>query len=391
MRPGITIAHSREVSREGELVRSDVVGFIGLVPKQRWWPNARPGDFAEFPLTSYSELSSNKLKGVFDPVTRRAIKAFFTNGGRKCHLFGLCVESSQDLLVHDPFESLFDSLIDRLRANEDISLIAMPALAYLPVEFDRRGRATVLCQPVIEMLLDHCREMNNRFLILDAPRDLHDDPLRRWVKQLREKKSESAAFGAVYYPWLMNGDETMPPSGSVAGVFARVENDHAPMGVRWPPANETIEGVTHPSVELRWRESGVFADAGINPILVQPTRGVVIWGARTMSTDSRWMHINSRRIVSFISEQIRRDSEWVVFEHQRPELWKTVERMVSHRLDMMWTAGLLTGDNAGEEYLVRCDDETNPPEVRDAGQINVKVFLRPINTAEYIVVELRLG
>jgi hypothetical protein len=65
--------------------------------------------------------------------------------------------------------------------------------------------------------------------------------------------------------------------------------------------------------------------------------------------------------------------------------------MVRNRLDQFWGAGLLTGSQAGSEYLVQCDREINPPEVVDAGQINVKVVLRPIGTTESIVVELRLG
>jgi hypothetical protein len=130
---------------------------------------------------------------------------------------------------------------------------------------------------------------------------------------------------------------------------------------------------------------------GINLLMTQPGRGVVVWGARTLSSDPRWLHINSRRIVSFIAEQLRRDSEWVVFENQRPELWSIITRMVTSRLDLLWTAGLLSGDRAGSDYAVKCDEELNPIQVRDAGQIHVQVVLRPISTAEHIVVELRLG
>ena len=391
MRPGITIAHSNDVSRDSELVRCDVTGFIAAVPRQRWWPKARPGDYCELTVNSYGEFARNKGRVFFDPVTRRAIKAFFENGGRTAKVFGLCMESSQDLTQVDPFGELFIDLIGRLRAEEDVGLLAMPSLAYLPVQIDRRGRAEFSGETVIEMLLKHCREMNNRFLILDTPRDLHEKPLMRWVNTLRDKNPDTAAYGAIYYPWLMSGDDVFPPSGSVAGVYARVENAHNPVGVRWPPANEILNGVSHPSVELRWSETGEFADANINPILHENTRGVVIWGARTLSRNPQWLHINSRRIVSFISEQIRRDSEWVVFEHQRPELWKIVQRMVEARLDKLWNAGLLSGDQAGSEYYVQCDAEVNPPEIRDAGQIHCKVVIKPIGTAEFVVVELRLG
>ena len=240
-------------------------------------------------------------------------------------------------------------------------------------------------------MLEHCRVMNNRFFLIDAPKDLHDDALIDWVEQFRVRVEPYGAYGAMYYPWLQNGDDLFPAIGSVAGVYARLEHEHEPFGVRWPPANVVLEGVTHPAVPVRWADTESLVAAHINPILTQTTRGVVIWGARTLSRDPRWMHINSRRIVSYLTEQIRQDSEWVVFENLRPELYEILKRQVTTRLDQLWSAGLLAGDKAGLEYLVQCDEELNPIEVRDAGQVHVRVAVKPISTAEFIVVDLRLG
>ncbi len=342
-------------------------------------------------VTNYGEFAANPARNFFDLATQQAVEKFFLNGGQVCLLFGLCVESEADLCAEDPFSALFAPLHDRLRGEEDIGLLAMPVLAYLPVHYDRRGRATVACQPTLEMFLKHCREMNNRFLIIDTPRELHDQALVDWVGRFRDKNTEHASYGAIYYPWLMDGDSTFPPSGSVAGVYARTDREHAPFGVRWPPANREVLGATHPAVPVKWRESDSLTAAHINPILTQPGRGVVIWGARTLSKDPRWMHINARRIISLVSEQLRRDAAWVVFENQRPELWEIISRTVRSRLDQLWSAGLLTGDQAGLDYHVQCDAELNPLEVRNAGIVNVSVTLRPISTAEFIVVELRLG
>jgi phage tail sheath protein FI len=116
-----------------------------------------------------------------------------------------------------------------------------------------------------------------------------------------------------------------------------------------------------------------------------------VWGARTLSRDVRWQQITSRRIVGMITERVRRDAEWVVFETQRPELWEVVARMVRTRLDGFWRAGLLTGEAEGNEYLVQCDAELNPPSVRDAGQVHFKVLLRPVASTEFIEVELAVG
>lgn len=388
--PGIIVQHAHEIVRETATVRSDVLGVIGVVTKDRWPKGASPGDFLEMEMHSLDTLANNPAQALFDVSARRAVQAFFANGGQICHLFGLMIESEQDLLASDPFSTVFAALIDRLRGQEDIGLLIMPALGYLPLTYEG-DEPSVGGQPVWEMLLAHCREMNNRFLIMDPPRELHDTALIQWVEAFRKKNKTYASYGSIYYPWLMHGDDEFPPSGSVAGIFARVENAHNPFGVKWPPANEIVKGVTHPSVALRWKEGGDLNGHGINPILVQPSRGVVVWGARTLSTEPNWIHINARRIVSLICEQVRRDSEWAVFENQNDELWSIVTRIVRGRLDQLWSSGCLTGETAGQDYLVQCDRETNPPHLRDQGQLNVVVRVRPISTAEYILVELRLG
>ncbi|TNE90778.1 MAG: phage tail sheath family protein [Deltaproteobacteria bacterium] len=372
-------------------MRGDITGILAVIPQTRWPQGGGRGDLLELPLESWAEFQRHPARSLFDPATRRAIQAFFENGGIEARLLGLCLESSRELFDVTPMTPGFDSLLDRLRGEEDIGLLIMPVLAYLPYITLPDGRTRCGSESMIHMLLEHCREMNNRFLILDAPQHLHDRELRRWVRSFRQQRPELMSFGAIYYPWLKAGDEVFPPSGSIAGVFAKLEKEHEPWGVHWPPANESIRGVTHTNVELEYSETEDLTSTGINPIMIQPGRGVVVWGARTMSKDSRWIHINSRRIVSVISEQLRRDSAWAVFENQSHELWKILERTVRHRMDAMWGGGLLTGPRAGEEYLIQCDEETNPPDVRETGMVQVKITLRPIGTTEYIVVELRLG
>jgi phage tail sheath protein FI len=215
--------------------------------------------------------------------------------------------------------------------------------------------------------------------------------LLRWFESFQQREPENRSYGAVYYPWLKRGDETFPPSGSMMGVFARTELERAPFGVAWPPANVPVLGVTHTEVDMDWGEAGQVSDAGVNPIVVQPGRGVVVWGARTMSKDPAWTFINSRRIVSMISEQLRRDNEWAVFEVNDNSLWKVIERDVLVRLEQFWEAGLISGTRSRAEYSVECNEGTNPLESRDSGMLNVQVALRPVGTMERILIDLRLG
>jgi phage tail sheath protein FI len=175
------------------------------------------------------------------------------------------------------------------------------------------------------------------------------------------------------------------------GLMAKMELARAPFGIAQPPANVPLAAATHTEVELDWGEVAQLSEAHINPLISQAGRGVVAFGARTLSNDPAWIHINSRRVMGLVTEQLRRDNEWAVFETNEPGLWKILERDVLVRLREFWEAGLISGTRALPEYSVRCDAETNPMDLRDAGGLSVEVRMRPVGTTESILVDLRIG
>lgn len=134
-----------------------------------------------------------------------------------------------------------------------------------------------------------------------------------------------------------------------------------------------------------------MAEAALNPIVVQPGRGLVAFGARTLSLSSGLRFVNSRRVLNMVLEQLRRDNQWAVFETNNPHLWDVLERDVMFRLGEFANGGMLVGSEDSESFTVRCDRETNLPSLRDAGMVNVQVRMRPVGTVEHIVVDLRLG
>jgi hypothetical protein len=256
---------------------------------------------------------------------------------------------------------------------------------------DQDGGIRADVEALYDELLAHCREMNNRFLIMDAPQGLHEHLLERWVRGIRSRHPENRAFGAIYYPWLCNGDTCFPPSGSVAGTFARVEIEHGAFGVMWPPANIPLRGVTHCEVGLTWGEAGAYADQAINPIIVQSGRGVLIFGARTLSDEPKFQHINTRRVINMVHDQLRRDSEWSVFETNNPHLWDVLDRDIRYRLEEFSEAGALVSKGSDPQYEVLCDQSNNTALTRDAGQVNVEVMLRPVGTTEQVLIDLCIG
>ena len=64
-------------------------------------------------------------------------------------------------------------------------------------------------------------------------------------------------------------------------------------------------------------------------------------------------------------------------------------RTISSFLTLLWRNGALMGTSPEQAFYVKCDDETNPPEVIDAGQLVVEIGLAPTKPAEFVI--FRIG
>ena len=60
-----------------------------------------------------------------------------------------------------------------------------------------------------------------------------------------------------------------------------------------------------------------------------PDLGQRVWGARTLSDDTRWRYVNVRRLFLFIEESIDEGMQWVVFEPNAEQLWASVRQSIS--------------------------------------------------------------
>ena len=55
---------------------------------------------------------------------------------------------------------------------------------------------------------------------------------------------------------------------------------------------------------------------------------------------------------------------------------------------MEWRAGALFGSTPDEAFYVKCDDETNPAEGIDAGQVVCEIGVAPVKPAEFVIFRL---
>ncbi|MEO0605640.1 MAG: hypothetical protein AAF211_29680, partial [Myxococcota bacterium] len=156
MRPGILIQHARRPVAAPGFVRSDVTGFIGVLGPGGWPEGAVAGDFVDVELHSLRDLVDHPLHGAFDGASAEAVRLFFANGGATCRLLGVCVEGPTHILESNPAQNPLGPLVEHLRGEETIGLLAMPLLAYLRYLVDRDGRVRAQSTPLLRGLLNHC-------------------------------------------------------------------------------------------------------------------------------------------------------------------------------------------------------------------------------------------
>lgn len=272
-----------------------------------------------------------------------------------------------------------------LEEIEDVTMVAVPDLmaAY------EQGAVDLETVKAVQLaVIAHCELMGDRVAILDPPPQLSAQEAGEWR---RTGAGYDSKFATLYYPWVKVLDPVsgtnrfMPPSGHIAGVWARNDNER---GVHKAPANEVIRGVVELQTQLTRIEQETLNPIGVNALRTFPGRGIRVWGARTLSSDPAWRYINIRRLFNYLEKSILNATQFAVFEPNDPALWGKLSRSISSFLIGEWRKGALFGRTPDEAFYVKCDAETNPADVIDSGQVVCQIGVAPVKPAEFVVFQL---
>ena len=236
-----------------------------------------------------------------------------------------------------------------------------------------------------DAVISHCENNKYRFAILDSGEELGKDGIAKMPKP------RDSQYAAYYFPWIQvydpeKGNIFVPPSGHMAGIYARSDSER---GVHKAPANEIVRGALGLKYNISRPEQDFMNPRGINCIRNMGDRGIRVWGARTVSSDPSWRYINVRRLFLMVEQSIEIGTQWVVFEPNDESLWKRVNRNITSFLLRIYNSGALMGKTPEEAFYVKCDSETNPPEVVDAGQMVCEIGIAPVKPAEFVI--FRIG
>ena len=214
----------------------------------------------------------------------------------------------------------------------------------------------------------------------------------------RQSLSSERGFGALYYPWIWITDplsqlgdrKLVPPSGHLAGVFARSDAE----GVHHAPANKPIVAAFDVERPFDLGMVGALNTEGVNVIRMfraVPAHWCGGHGLLTRKEELPWRYVNVRRLFSYVEESISEGIRWSVFAPNDLGLWKRLERTIGEFLNRVWRSGALFGATAKDAYYVRADEELNPRAVRALGQVIVEIGIAPVRPAEFVIVRSPCG
>jgi phage tail sheath protein FI len=272
-----------------------------------------------------------------------------------------------------------------LEAIDPITMVCVPDLmsAYQKGLLDMEA-----LQAVQLSMITHCELMGDRVAILDPPPNLNAQQIREWRV---DKVGYDSKYATLYWPWVKVFDPGsgqnifVPPSGHMAGIWGRSDDTR---GVHKAPANEVVRGAITLEIQITKSEHDLLNPEGINCIRAFPGRGIRVWGARTLSSDPSWRYINIRRLFNYLEESILGGTQWAVFEPNDPALWAKLRRTISSFLVNEWLKGALFGLTPDQAFYVKCDDETNPASIIDAGMVVCEIGLAPVKPAEFVIFRL---
>ena len=260
---------------------------------------------------------------------------------------------------------------------EDISIVAAPGSTELD-EDEARG--------VRQAVLVHCERMRYRAAVLDVPKGSSVNQARGWRNQT------SSTRAALYYPWvavtdpLVGGELLLPPSGFVAGIWARNDINRA---VFKAPANEVVLSAIDLERRLTKGQQDVLNPEGVNCLRFFAGRGNLVWGARTISDDPEWKYVSVRRFMAYLERSIERGTQWAVFEPNGDALWANVRRTIEDFLVSEWKSGALLGRDPKEAFFVRCDRTTMTQNDLDNGRLVCLIGVAIVKPAEFVI--FRIG
>jgi hypothetical protein len=240
------------------------------------------------------------------------------------------------------------------------------------------------------------------FAVLDPPANQSATDIVTYVATTAALENFSE-FGAIYWPRVKvlnpaksvfgSADQlVVPPSGIVAGVFARTDSAH-PGGVYDPPAGIEagrmfgVLGFETDEVLEETKRDLVYPHR-INPLTTAPGLPRYIDGSRTLKGDGNFSYVAERRGVIFIERSLKQGLQFARHKNNTEGLRAQVRRTITAFLLAQMNNGAFRSREPAKAFFVDVSEQLNTPTVVFAGQLIARVGLATNKPAEFIILRI---
>ena len=200
-------------------------------------------------------------------------------------------------------------------------------------------------------------------------------------------ENANTSYAALYPNYIKSYDNSSglyiynPPSGYVAAKMASTDSDQGP----WTAPAGFNRGILTDAIDIAFspnqRQRDELYRINMNPITRYPDQGIVIVGQKTLlKKPSAFDRINVRRNFLYLEKITKSVMKFFLFENNTLfTRTRVTNTLVPFFENVKTSQGLY-------DYLIVCDERNNTPEVIDNNELVVDIYLKPVKSAEFILV-----
>jgi hypothetical protein len=197
----------------------------------------------------------------------------------------------------------------------------------------------------------------------------------------------NCSYAATYATWAQvldpqsNRQIWVPFSGFAGSAMANTDTNFQPW---FAPAGFTrgvLVGVNDLAIYPKQKQRDQLYKISLNPVPFFPNEGFVIFGQKTLlKKPSAFDRINVRRLFLNLEKATKQTAKFFVFE---PNTLFTRTQVVNVLAPIFENAKNTEGVY---DYRIVCDERNNTPDVIDNNELKIDIYIQPVRTAEFILV-----
>ncbi len=206
-------------------------------------------------------------------------------------------------------------------------------------------------------------------------------PLRHQFGTINCSYATTYANWAQVYDSFSGRQVWVPFSGIAASIMANTDSNFQPW---YAPAGFTrgiVTGANDLAIYPKQKQRDQLYKISINPVAFFPNEGFTVFGQKTLlKRPSAFDRINVRRLFLSLEKATKNTAKFFVFE---PNTLFTRTQVINVLSPIFENAKNTEGLY---DYRIICDERNNTPDVIDNNELKIDIYIQPVRTAEFILV-----